>query len=115
MDVLLQLDLHLNIARVEQRHQRMIESEVDQVESAIAFAGLPIGGLMISTFPVVPLPTVDACGFEIVQVANQGAREGHLRTQVRQSKSRLHRVTRPSRVKSAPLVVHIDYAKRKVA
>ena len=71
VDVLVQLDLHSQVLLVEQRHQRMVIAERNQIEPAVAEAGRPATGLVVRTIPTVPHAAVDAGGFEGVEVFDQ--------------------------------------------
>jgi hypothetical protein len=110
---LVELDLHPQVAGVEQGAERVVLREPDQVEPGIAPGRGQRPRLAVRLLPVVPLRV--AGRLEIVEVLDQRPGERHARPEMGERGADLDGVLGPGRVGPQPLVVDVDDGEREPA
>ena len=93
---------------VEQRHQRVVMAEPDQVEPRIAQRGRHLPPLDRTQLPVVPHAAVAPAASRLLRFSISEPEKTDLRPEVRQMPSRIRIASRrPGRVRAEPLVVDV--------
>ncbi len=111
--LLVELDLHAHVALVQQRHERVVVTECDQIEPRVAERSFFRLCLVVGGVPIVPRAAAHAGGFERVEVFDQRARERHLRTGVGQGGSGfIDRVFGPGRIGADALIENVVQVER---